>query len=264
MLSVSDGSTHVVLDVVGWYGTPGDDADGYVSLVPQRRFDSRQSSAVSAGSDRVVPLFDTLPPGTSSAVVSLTAVGATGDTDVALYEPGDRPGRRTSNLNLRAGQTVANLAVVPVDRSGRVAVTVASGSVHVVLDLVGYFSSESDAGFSPVTPARVLDTRKQGGPVVARQERRLVVAGQGGVPEDGADAVLVNVTSVGSTDEADLQVTAAGAAPSRRTSNLNVRAGQTVPVLVLVELGDDGDIAFTTSQGRMDVVVDVVGYVRRP
>ena len=49
---------------------------------------------------------------------------------------------------------------------------------------------------------------------------------------------------------------------ARRTSNLNVRRGQTVPVLALAKVGRDGRIALSTSSGSTHVVLDVVGWVR--
>ena len=261
-LSVSQGATHVVLDVLGWYGE-GSSGDGYVPQVPNRRFDSRESTPVRAGADRVVPLFGSAPPaGVSSAVVSVTALGTPGNADVQLYAAGSPPSRRTSTLNLRRGETVANLAVVPVDSQGRVAVSVSQASVHVVLDLVGYYGSASSRLHEALTPARTYDTRENGTRLRAGSDREVQVTGLGGVPTEGVEAVLVNVTSVGSDASADLQVYPAGERPARRTSNLNVRRGQTVPVLVMVKVGRDGRIALSTSQGSMHVVLDVMGYVR--
>ncbi len=262
-LSVSRDSSHVVLDVLGWYddGT-GDAGAGYVPLTPERRFDSRTTSPVRAGEDRVVTLLPDVPTGTTAVAVSVTALGSPGNADVQLYPTGDRPATRTSTLNLRRGQTVANLAVVPVDGQGRVSLSVSQGSAEVVLDLVGYYSSSSSRLFEPVGPTRTYDTRTSATPLVAGRDRDVRVLGTGGVPTSGVDAVLVNVTSTRSTTPADLQVHPAGDRPARRTSNLNVQRGQTVAVLVLAKVGRDGSITLSTSQGQMDVVLDVVGYVR--
>lgn len=261
-LSLSAGSAHVVLDVVGWYGEPGEGGDGYVAQAPERRFDSRDGEPVRAGADRIVQLFDVVPPGVSAAVVGVTALGTRQNADVQLYAAGDRPARRTSNLNVRAGQTVANVAVVPVDAAGRVAVSVSQGQVDVVLDLVGWYVPDSAQGFVPLRPARVFDSRLERAPVRVGADRTVTVTGAGGVPTSGVEAVVVNVTSVGSSATADLQVYPVGAQPARRTSNLNVRRGQTVPVLVVAKVGRDGQIALSTSQGSTHAVLDVVGYVR--
>jgi hypothetical protein len=261
-LSVSRGSSQVLLDVLGWYGdgTVEGNGDGYSPLTPERRFDSRDSEAVAAGSDRVVQLLDP-SRNARSAVVTVTALGAPANADVQLYAPGARPERRTSTLNLRRGQTVANLAIVPVDDQGRIALSVSQRSAHVIVDLLGYFVADSQRRFSPVTPERIHDTRSDATPVRAGADREVRVLGRGGVPSSGVSAVLLNVTGTRATDTADLQVYPAGLAPARRTSNLNIRRGQDVGTLVLATVGRDGSITLSTSQGQMDVVLDVAGWV---
>ena len=264
-MSVSRGATHVVLDVLGWYddGSQSSDrtaGDGYVPQTPQRVFDSRDTTRVQAGSDRVVQL---LPPGSAgrAAVVTVTGLGTPGNADVQLYPTGSRPDRRTSTLNLHRGQTVANLDVVPVDAQGRVSISVSQDSAQVVLDLLGTFTPDSTRTYTPVVPKRTLDTRDSKQPVQAGKDRDVRVLGTGGVPDTGVSAVLVNVTSARSTRAADLQVYPSGDKPSLRTSSLNVQPGQDVGSLVLAKVGADGKIALSTSQGEMDVVFDVLGWV---
>ena len=48
-----------------------------------------------------------------------------------------------SNLNFVAGQTVPNLAMVKVGANGNVRVYNYSGTTHVILDVVGYYTSSS-------------------------------------------------------------------------------------------------------------------------
>ena len=48
-----------------------------------------------------------------------------------------------SNLNFVAGQTVPNLAMVKVGTNGKVRVYNLSGTTHVILDVVGYYSSST-------------------------------------------------------------------------------------------------------------------------
>lgn len=261
-LSVSRGSSQVLLDVLGWYGdgTANDAGDGYVPLTPTRRFDSRESSPVMAGDDQVVPLVDPVM-GARSAVVVLTAFGAPATADVQLYPFGAQPTRRTSTLNLRRAQAVANLAVVRVDPQGRVAVSVSQGSAHVVLDLLGYYASESPRRFTAVAPTRTYDTRTGTRRLTAGADRSVRLVGSGGIPTSGVSTVLLNVTATRSSHAADLQVFPTGMRPDLRTSNLNVQAGQDVGTLVLATLGQDGNITLSTSNGSMDVILDVVGWV---
>jgi hypothetical protein len=48
-----------------------------------------------------------------------------------------------SNLNFLAGQTVPNLAMVKVGSNGRIRVYNLSGTTHVILDVVGYYSTST-------------------------------------------------------------------------------------------------------------------------
>ena len=261
-LSVSHGSSHVVLDVLGWYGDGTEErlGDGYMPVTPSRRFDSRAGAPVAAGADRTVPVIDPAA-GAGSVVVTVTALGAPADADVQVYPAGSRPARRTSTLNLRRGQTVANLAVVPVDEQGRIVLSVSQRYAHVVVDLLGYYVPDSPQLYRAVAPNRTYDTRRTSDPVRAGADRAVRVLGTGGVPSTGVSAVLLNVTSTRSTKVADLQVFPTGERPARRTSNLNVGAGQDAGTLVLAKVGRDGSITLSTSQGAMDVVLDVMGWV---
>ena len=73
-----------------------------------------------------------------------------------------------SNLNLVPGQTTPNLAVVPVGPDGSITVFSQRGT-HVVVDVFGYFTNQtadpsSDGLFVPLSPSRLLDTRRDGKP----------------------------------------------------------------------------------------------------
>jgi hypothetical protein len=113
-----------------------------------------------------------------------------------------------------------------------------------------------------VGPNRSFDSRDQPPSVQAGSDRDVTVLGVAGVPSSGVDAVLLNVTSTGSSAAADLQVYPTGDRPSRRTSSLNVRPGQDVAAFVIAKVGRDGKVSLSTSQGHMNVVFDVVGWVR--
>ena len=67
-------------------------------------------------------------------------VGADAPGNVRLYAAGG-PIPVTSTLNYSAGVTRANNAVIPLNAEGRLAVYVgqASGHVHLIIDISGYF-----------------------------------------------------------------------------------------------------------------------------
>lgn len=72
-------------------------------------------------------------------------------------------------------------------------------------------------------------------------------------------AVVVNVTAVGPTSAGYLAVwpdlvTRPG------TSDLNFAAGQTVPNLVIVQMGSNGKIDVYNAFGTTNVIIDVMGW----
>ncbi|MCU1397578.1 MAG: hypothetical protein JWN62_687 [Acidimicrobiales bacterium] len=67
----------------------------------------------------------------------------------------DRP--QASNLNFVPGQTVPNMVIVPVGANGQVSIFASSGTVDVIVDVLGWFPTGT--GFTGLTPARLMDTR---------------------------------------------------------------------------------------------------------
>lgn len=116
-----------------------------------------------------------------------------------------------------------------------------------------------DAGaYVPAKPFRILDTRTTSA-VPGQTGVALQVAGVGGLPAN-IGSVVLNVTV---TDpQAAGYLTAYPAGTSRPTaSNVNFVAGQTIPNLVTVKVGSNGQVTlFNGAPGRTQVVADVVGY----
>ena len=70
------------------------------------------------------------------------------------------PQPTTSSLNVRAGDTVANLVVVDTDADlGLVSFANAVGSTDLVIDIVGSFSADEGDRFHAIAPTRILDDR---------------------------------------------------------------------------------------------------------
>lgn len=117
--------------------------------------------------------------------------------------------------------------------------------------------------YVPLAPARILDTRNGTGgnitPLGWGATTELDVRGVGGLPRTGVTAVVLNVTAVTPVTEGFLTVFPADQ-PRPSASNLNFVAGQVVPNLVTVRVGDDGKIAIFNFAGPVDVVADVAGY----
>ncbi len=122
--------------------------------------------------------------------------------------------------------------------------------------------------YHPLSPVRTMDTRDgTGGVPVARLgangSMNAQITGQGGVPSTGVAAVVLNVTVTNPTAGSYLTVWPTGI-PRPLASNLNFVAGQTVPNLVEVAVGVNGQVSIYNAFGTTDVIFDVAGYVATP
>ena len=67
-------------------------------------------------------------------------------------------GRPTaSNLNFTPGQTVPNMVIVPVGNNGQISIYNNTGTVDVVVDVLGWFPT--GGAYTGLTPARLVDSR---------------------------------------------------------------------------------------------------------
>ncbi len=206
-----------------------------------------------------------------SAVVNITGTGPMGATDLRAFPAGESV-PSSSNLNLVAGETFANLAVVKVGAGGEISVYNSTSSTHIIVDIMGYYVNDSsyDSGKAyPVTPTRIADTRNNTGNVGSvkvgpQTEIDVQVTGVGGVPSNVADveAVMVNITAAGPSAASFLKAWPEGGTRPA-TSNLNMVPGQTIPNLALVGVGPTGQITIRNAAGFTHVIVDVVAWYGR-
>lgn len=143
----SAGSTHVIFDVVGWFGSDGA-ASGlaFNPLPPARILDSRNGTGglnaplgpASTVAAAVTGLGGVPAVGVSAVVLNVTVTQPSVGGFVTIFPSGaTRP--LASNLNAVAGQTVPNLVVAKVGPDGKVSIYNASGTTHVVVDVVGWY-----------------------------------------------------------------------------------------------------------------------------
>jgi hypothetical protein len=128
-------------------GTPPA-ATSLYTLTPCRAADTRLADgdfggpALAARSERTFTLAGRcgIPTSARALSLNLTATGATAPGNLALF-PGGSPPPSTSTLNYVAGATRANNAVVALGAGAalRVRCNQATGSVHAILDVNGYF-----------------------------------------------------------------------------------------------------------------------------
>ncbi|MEV8095807.1 right-handed parallel beta-helix repeat-containing protein [Kitasatospora sp. NPDC085879] len=248
----------------------------YTAYGPTRVLDTREG--VGASRRKVGP-FGTvhlkvggnegIPQDATAVVMNLTVTSPTAPGFITAYPyGGGRP--TTSNVNYVAGQTVPNLAVVPVGSDGYVELYNGSnGTVDLVADIAGYFTRTAAGGYTPTAPTRLVDTRSgfgvDPGKLSGSRSFEVRISGtatsDGYVPYSGVSAVALNVTVTGATAGGFLTAYPSGRPTPPVASNLNYAAGQTIANAVVVPVGPDGKIRiYNGSPGATDVVVDVVGY----
>ena len=267
------GSVDVIADVEGYVGAANETAgvDGlYGPVTPTRVLDTRSgvggvTHPVGPGAASVIAV-PVAQAGQEAVVLNVTVTNPTAASYLTVW-PDGTPQPVVSNLNFKAGQTVANRISVKVGTNGKVDVFNAAGSVSVIADLNGSFTDTTGGAgsqFQGIQPMRLLDTRDGTGgirgPLAAGGSLALQVTGTNGIPSS-AVAVVGNLTVTDTTGSSYL--TAWPDLATRPTaSDLNWVAGQTVPNLVVVGLGTNGKLDIYNAAGSTDVVLDVVGYFR--
>lgn len=142
------GSTHVVIDVLGWF--PGGAL--FTGLAPARLLETRHGTPTIDGQfqgvgpvgtgatiDLVVAGRGGVPAtGAGAVVLNVTATNATADTYLTVFPTGAAQ-PNASNLNVAVGATIANMVVVPIGAGGKVSLYNFAGSADVVIDVLGSF-----------------------------------------------------------------------------------------------------------------------------
>jgi len=134
------------------------------------------------------------------------------------------------------------------------------GAADAVIDVTGYFTDANASGklFTPLAPARILDTRLTGGTIGPNGTLSNVqITGNNGVPT-GATAVFLNTTATNTTASSALTVFPGPTKPT--ASDLNWVSGQTIPNLSLATLTSTGAVSFYNFVGSTDLVLDISGW----
>jgi hypothetical protein len=132
-------STDVVGDVSGYF-TTGTAGETYRAIAPTRLIDTRTSTAVAADGTLAVTPGSLIVAPQQTPVANVTVTGGSSGGDLVVYPAGtSRPG--TSNLNYVKGQTIANLAIAATGDGTADIYNDSSGTVEVIVDVSGYFST---------------------------------------------------------------------------------------------------------------------------
>ncbi len=241
----------------------------YSAIVPVRILDTRDGNGgsnrpIGPGESRVLQVTGRagVPADATAVVVNLTAITPTASGFLTAFPTGTtRP--VASNINFRNGQVIANLAIVRIGDGGKISIYNNSGDTNAAGDVVGYFSPTTNAAsYTPLQPQRILDTR-DGSNSVARpigpgESRSFRVTGLAGVPTN-ATAVTFNLTAIAGTNAGFLTAYPAGSARPL-ASNVNFVRGDVRPNLVIVKVGNGGQVTLFNNSGSTHAVADIVGY----
>ncbi|WP_217546151.1 PKD domain-containing protein [Streptomyces sp. GbtcB6] len=242
----------------------------FVGAGPKRLLDTRNGTGapkrtVGAGGVvrlKVLGVGGVPASGVTAVALNVTDTGATATSYVTAYPDGTtRP--TASNLNFRAGQVDPNLVTVKVGADGYVDLYNAHGTVNLVADLEGYYTTKAVkdtqdmSGLAPVTPTRVLDTRSgTGAPKGAVGPRSTTTVTLPKYTRGGATVgAVLDVTVTGGTSSGYITVACDGPNPPT-TSTLDYRAGQTVSNLV-IPCAYSGVFHIYNSAGHVQLIADL-------
>lgn len=259
----SDGTSHLIADVTGYYTDGKASVPGSFQTVDPSRILDTRPSAVGKNSSVSFQVggVNGIPSKVAAVVFNLTVTEAKLNGFATAYASTDNK-PDASNLNFAAGQTVPNLVTVPVGSDGKVTIFNSSeGSAQFIADIAGYYlpgTPKASGTFKTVGPDRILDTRKSSA-VGAGATVSFSVPGGNGAPL----AAVFNLTVTEATSNGFATAYASGA-PKPESSNLNFAKGQTIPNLVAVRVGSDGKVTvLNASSGKSQFIADLAGYFLR-
>lgn len=278
------GSIDIAADVLGFYskddslaGTKGTGAQ-FQLAEPGRLFDSRTEEGggypLTAG--EVVGMGpDFNDPSNPSDIntrikalaINITALNAQKAGYLQAYAA-KASAPSTSALNLEPGKVVSNMAIVATsyDSTEKVPAFViknhSSGSVDVIVDVVGYYDEGSAVGlhYKSLNPVRIIDTRSGlGGKKGALGYKTTYgYTAPGTVADSDTFALVANTTAVQPTAGTFVTVWD-GTTTLPTVSNLNPAAGDIVANATVTPLSDANTFSVFNRNGQTHVVMDVTG-----
>lgn len=271
------GTIDVAADVLGFYSkddsmqpTQGSGAQ-FQLAVPGRLFDSREDGfplapyeAVGMGPDFGDPDLNTR---IRALAVNVTALNAKKVGYLQAYA-GDAGPSPTSALNLVPGKVVANMAIIQAsyDAQAKVpAITIrnhSSGTVDVLVDVVGYYDQGSATGlhYRAISPVRIVDTRTGVGGTKGAMGAKTTYpfVATSAVADSDTFALVANTTAVRPSAYTWLTVWD-GTTPVPKISNINPSAGDVVANATITPLSDANSFSVFNQAGLTNVVMDVTG-----
>ncbi|MGR4880709.1 hypothetical protein ACIPUC_15070 [Streptomyces sp. LARHCF249] len=267
----------LIADITGYFTHTR--ASGYTPLEPSRVVDTRNGTGTAPGQLRGQTTFGIrladgrgIPEDATAVALNVTVTNPREDGHLTVFPSGGTV-PITSNVNFRAGQTVANSVIVPVGPDGSVNFrNGAWGATDVIVDVVGYYQPGGRGAYLPFAPERILDTRDSAdwawGPLPGQSYIYMPLSTQ--YPAN--TAFVLNTTVTNTQGEGHLTVAPDPNALSAynggwasfptppNSSNLNWKRAETIPNLVQAGTGYHGIIDFwNRGWDDIDLVIDIFG-----
>jgi hypothetical protein len=253
---------NAVLDVTGYIPAIG---AALLPLLPApvRLVDTRNSGGpIAANTSRCFTIAGQggIPANANGVLLNVTAVGYSATGWLTLF-PGGQGLPATSTLNFDARHfAFANNALAKLG-NGQVCVSAGQTASEVVLDAVGYLTSDGATRLPLLAqPQRLADTRAAGGPVTPGADRCFTVAGVSGIPAT-ATGIVINLTATTQTARGWLTVYPAGQALPD-TSTLNFEPTEfAIANGAVAHIGTNGQVCVNAGQTSTQVIIDATGYL---
>ncbi|PZG01657.1 hypothetical protein C1I99_06255 [Micromonospora deserti] len=271
-----NGSTHVVVDVVGFYAASDTVKSSlgwgghYRPVQPRRLIDTRPSPLEAGQRIESQADFGPASPHVKALVLNITAVNPAKAGFLTAWA-GSPEVPTASTVNYGAGKVVPNLAFVrtrPCTDCGP-AYAVPNYSIYtsqkadIVVDLVGVIDDGSlpdGLRFTPLSPTRIADTRVNFGTGALAPEETATITAPSTVVRPDTEVLAMNVTAIAPSKNTVLTVWPADTEMAKPgVSNLNPAAGQIVSNAVMGGIGPKDAFNVHNLTGTVDLVADVVG-----
>ncbi|WP_123555350.1 LamG domain-containing protein [Kitasatospora cineracea] len=232
-VTVSNGaSVQIIVDVTGYFttDTSATGAARYVPFTPTRVIDTRIGTGVptgkiAAGGTLVYPTAGgaggRIPSsGVSAVALAMTVVNSDANGFVTANADGVSAVGAVTSLSYTVSVPTTVLQIVPVAANGKLDIqNNYGGSIDVVGDVVGYFTTTPSAGtgqyYHPMASTRLVDTRLSGGIFTSGEVRSY---GRSTPISAVNPTYVLNLTATGETGSGFIAVDTAGANPPATTS----------------------------------------------
>ena len=272
-ISLSGGSSDILVDVEGYVTSDGSGAAGtlYTPVTQTRILDTRSGLGGFTGplgAAGTVSFAATgvggVPAGATSVALNITGVTPTASTYLIPFAFG-APRPTAGSVNVVTGAVSGQMMIVPVGTGGKVSIYNSVGSIQILADVEGYFTTNASGGsfYVPITQNRIMDTRSGLGGSTTLQAARsvpLTISGTPGVPAAGVTAAAVTLTAVGASSASWLELYPDGTTRPSPAASLNYPVSVAVSNMVIVPVASDGKIQVYNAGGTVNAIVDVLGY----